>query len=579
MNTINIEKTVNIKHISMQRNLILSIAFLLISGFFQLFGQELSVKNFKENMTDVSARENQVLDVNGDPCALVKIYTGVKGLEIDGNRGVEKKDERAGVVWVWLPDGTSQLKISKEGMPMLVYPLPKGLEKSTVYSFELSSDQLFSVIINTGNVNSDVFINDGTFKTNTTISGLPEGEYPIRIEKLGYLVVEDTISVNETNLYFTYTLKQSKQDVLKINSDPDGAVILMDGEHVGFTNFSGYHFPGEYHLQITKKDYITIDTTIVFDPAIQNTFSFKIIKNTGWLNAIVKPSGSMITVDGVSVLPGIKEINAGTGHNIIVMKQRYRTFSEAFEVPRGDTLLINVTLEHQQGDFSLVIDPDDAGINLAKEVITINVDNEFKEKKWNGNAQLTMPAGKYSLEAKRKGYLKADTTFLINDAKTAYLSMTLPPKKLKRGSAIALSVLFPGMGQFYSQRNGAGAGYFTAGLLGSTASGYYFLLTESLAKDYNDAKSAYINESNIGFIPQKREEMDNAYLSYQDAVKMRNLCFGITAGIWFVNIVDAAVFAKMYKPVLQGSIGNEGSYRLVASPGINTVGASFSIRF
>ncbi len=563
----------------MQRNLVLSIAFLLISSFSQLFGQELSVKNFKENMTDVSARENQVLDVNGDPCALVKIYTGVKGLEIDGNRGVEKKEEQTGVVWVWLPEGTSQLKISKEGMPMFVYTLPKELEKSTVYTFELSSDQLFSVIINTGNVDADVFINDSIYKTNTTIAGLPEEEYPIRIEKLGYLVFEDTIAINQSNLYFSYTLEQSKQDVLKINSDPDGAVVLMDGEHVGFTNFSGYHFPGEYHLQITKKDYLTIDTTIVFDPAIQNTFSFKIIKNTGWLNAMVKPSGSMITIDGVSVLPGIKEINAGTGHNIIVIKQRYRAFSEAFEVPRGDTLLINVTLKHQQGDFSFVINPDDAGIKLTKEVITIPVDKEFEEKKWSGNNQITLPAGKYSLEAKRKGYLKIDTTFMINDAKTAYLSMTLPPKKLTRGSAIVLSVLFPGMGQFYSQRNGAGAGYFTAGLLGSAASGYYFFLTESLAKDYNDAKSAYIYESNIGSIPNKRERMDNAYQSYQDAVKMRNLCFGITAGIWFVNIVDAAVFAKMYKPVLQGSIGNDASYRLAASPGINSVGASFSIKF
>ena len=116
----------------MQRSLILLIAFILISSFSQLFGQELSVKNFKENITDISARENQVLDVNGDPCALIKIYTGVKGLEIDGNRGVEKKDERSGVVWVWLPEGTRQLKISKERMPMLVYPLPMELKKSTV---------------------------------------------------------------------------------------------------------------------------------------------------------------------------------------------------------------------------------------------------------------------------------------------------------------------------------------------------------------------------------------------------------------------------------------------------------------
>lgn len=563
----------------MQRNLVLSIAMLLISGFPQLFSQELIVKNFKENMTDVSARENKVLDINGDPCALVKIYTGVKGLEIDGNRGVEKKEEQTGVVWVWLPEGSTQLKISKEGMPMLVYPLPKELEKSTVYSFELSSDQLFSIIISTGNVDADVFINNIKYKTNTTISGLPEEEYPIRIEKLGYLVFKDTIAVNESSLYFAYTLESSKQDVLKINSDPDGAVVLINGEQIGLTNFSGYRFPGEYHLQISKKDYINIDTTIVFDPAIQNAFNFKLIKNTGWLNMVVYPSGSEITVDGVSVLPGTKEIYAGTGHNIIVSKPRYRTFTEAFEVPRGETLSMEISLEHEQGDFSFVIDPDDAYIILAKEVITLSIDNLYKETKWIGNNQITLPSGRYDLEAKRKGYLKVDTTFMINDAKTAYMSISLPPKKLRRGSAIALSVLFPGIGQFYSQRNGAGAGYLTAGLLSSAVSGYYFLVSEGLAKDYNDAKYAYISELDIGSIPQKRDAMDNAYQSYQDAVKIRNLCFGITAGIWFVNIIDAAVFSNMYKPVLQGNMGNAGSYRLAASPGINSVGASFSIRF
>jgi hypothetical protein len=563
----------------MQRGLILLMEFILIGCFSQLFGQELSVKNFKENMTDISAREYEVLDVNDVPCALIKIYTGVQGLEIEGNRGVEKEDERSGVVWVWLPEGTSQLKISKEGIRMLVYPLPLELKTSTVYSFELSSDQLFSVIINTGNVDADVFINNSTYKTNTTISGLPEEEYPIRIEKLGYLLIEDTIVVNQSTLYFTYNLEHSNQAVLEINSEPKGALVIMDGEHIGLTNFSGYRFPGEYDLHITMKDYFTIDTTIVFDPEIQSTFSFKIIKNTGWLKTIIRPPDSDITIDGVFASAGIKEINAGSDHNIIVNKPRYRTFSEAFEVPRGDTLVINVTLKHAQGDFSFVINPDDADINLAKEVITIAVDNEFEKKKWNGNNQLSIPAGQYGLKASRKGYVKMDTSFIIHDNKTTYLSLTLPAKKLNRGSAIALSVLFPGMGQFYSQRNVAGGAFFTAGLLGSAASCYYIILTESLAKDYNAAKSAYLDELNLDYILQKRANLEDAYKSYQDAVKMRNLCIGITAGIWVVNIVDAAVFVKMYKPVLQGSIGNSGRYRLVASPGINSVGASFSLNF
>ncbi len=561
------------------RKSLLLVIYLFTSYLNYLVGQELKVKNFQENLTDISARENQVLDVNSNPSALVKIYTGLTGLVIDGNRGVEKMEVMPGAVWVWLPEGTSQLKISREGMPMFVYSLPLELTQSTVYSFELESDQLFSVIINTGSVNAEVSIRDSIYNTNSTITGLLEDKYPIRIEKLGYLLVEDTIDVNESNLYFSYTLKRSPQEVIKINSLPAGAVVLINGEHVGSTNFSGYRFPGEYHLQITMTNYTTIDTTIVFDPAAQNTYDFELIKNTGWLKPIIFPTDAEISIDGSSVIPGIKELNAGSGHSISVYKYRYRILSEAFQVPRGDTLTMFITLEPEQGDLSFIIEPGDADIKMNKTEINLDIDEDFMLRKWNGSTQLTMPVGEYSLKAKRKGYLTVDTIFSIPDAKTKYLYMTMPVKKLNRGSAIALSFLFPGMGQYYSQRKAAGTGFLTAGILSLSVSGYYFYLSENQAKEYNNAKIDYQEETSVSSIIAKRELMDNKYQSYRDAVRLRDICLGITAGIWFINIVDAGIFTKLHKPVLRGSIGNDGSYRLTASPGTNSIGASLNIRF
>jgi hypothetical protein len=72
--------------------------------------------------------------------------------------------------------------------------------------------------------------------------------------------------------------------------------------------------------------------------------------------------------------------------------------------------------------------------------------------------------------------------------------------------------------------------------------------------------------------------MDDAYQAYLNSVKIRNICFGVTAGIWFLNIVDATAFAKMYKPVLEGSVGNT-SYKVTAAPGISSAGASLRISF
>ena len=562
----------------MQKRITLGI-ILLSAALNYLAGQELKVKDFRENLTDISARENQVLDINSNPCALVKIYTGLKGLVIEGNRGVERTQVLPGVVWVWLPEGTKQLKISREGMPMFVYSLPMELKSSTVYSFELQSDKVFSVIINTGNVSADVTLGGKNYKTNTTIAGLLEDKYHIRIQKLGYHPVEDTIEVNESNLYFSYTLQRTEQGVIKVNSTPAGAVVLIDGEHVGETNFSGYRFPGVYHLQITLTNYIPVDTTISFDPSVTNTYNYKLIRNTGFIKPVIFPTDADISIDGSSVFPGIKELSAGSGHSISITKYRYRTINEPFALQRGDTLDINITLEPEQGDFSFVIEPNDAKIRLKKSVVTLDIDKEFEDKKWTGSTQMTMPAGEYSLEAKRKGYLGIDTAFAITDAKTKYLGLSLVPKKLSRGAAFFASLAFPGMGQFYSQRSGAGACFFTAGLLSSAASGYYFSYTESKAKSYNELRALYEDEKVIAQVIVDRIAMDAAYQEYLDASKIRNICLGVTAGIWFINLVDATAFTKMYKPIIKTSAKNNFKYSIMPGSGISSAGATFKVTF
>jgi hypothetical protein len=80
-------------------------------------------------------------------------------------------------------------------------------------------------------------------------------------------------------------------------------------------------------------------------------------------------------------------------------------------------------------------------------------------------------------------------------------------------------------------------------------------------------------------IDEKRAAMDNAYQEYLDATKVRDICLGVTAGIWFINIIDATAFTKKYKPVLQGKLGNDNIYIVKAGTGINSIGATFKINF
>ena len=54
------------------------------------FAQEFKVSDFKSLHFDVSARENPVLDANGDACAMIKIRTGLTDLKFSSDHEIIK---------------------------------------------------------------------------------------------------------------------------------------------------------------------------------------------------------------------------------------------------------------------------------------------------------------------------------------------------------------------------------------------------------------------------------------------------------------------------------------------------------
>lgn len=550
--------------------------FFTISLLFNLliinnvFSQKFIVSDFKELTTDISAREHKVLDVNDEPCALIKIYTSFKNLTIEGNRGVEKTEQHKGVLWIWVAQGTRQLKISNDNMPMLPYYFKSGLKASTVYSIELSSDQLFSIVINTHSIPASVTINSKTYKTNETIAGLPKGEYVIHISTLGYNSLTDTIQVSKEKLFFSYKLKKVKQNVLTITTIPYRCLLFIDGEQIGYTNFSGYYYPDKYHIQISKADYSTIDTTIIFDPLIQGTFNFKLTKNIGWVSASSLPPG-IIAIDGKYKTTNYVKLNADKLHELIIKKPYYKTYKETFKLTRGDTLDKTITLEKKKGQLSFIIKPDTTQITLT---------DRFKlETKWTGNKVIDLPIGAFQLEATAKGYYKLDTAFVIKEDKHEYLTYSLNPKKFSTVGAGFFSMLFPGAGQYYTQRNTTGTLYLITTLSLAGATGYMYMQTENQTDTYLKAQEEYKNETNTDLIPQKRKTMDDAYKKYTNLEKQRNMLLYTTAGIYLFNIIDAVVFAKHYAPILPKNISDNFHFNIGATPKLNSANFLVSYKF
>ena len=73
--------------------------------------QVLRVMSFRLAQNDISAVKYQRLDLNGQPCALIKVGLGVQGAKFPGTEVVGDVKFDTGEYWVYVVDGTKKLKV------------------------------------------------------------------------------------------------------------------------------------------------------------------------------------------------------------------------------------------------------------------------------------------------------------------------------------------------------------------------------------------------------------------------------------------------------------------------------------
>lgn len=97
--------------------------------------------------------------------------------------------------------------------------------------------------------------------------------------------------------------------------------------------------------------------------------------------------------------------------------------------------------------------------------------------------------------------------------------------KQKIALNLGKSALLPGMGQFSCKRVGKGA-LFLGSTIAASGGAVYFLLKS------NDKYEKYKVADNI-------DDIEKYFDESEDLLKYSNICFGIGAAIWAINIIDA----------------------------------------
>lgn len=172
------------------KRLLLSLLFIAAAGL-SVFGQELTVKDFHADASDISAVRYEVKDLNGNLCALVKIGLVLQDVSFEGS--VVKADYKDGEWWVYLVDKSWWLNIKTGRYLPLRYEFPEPLQKKTTYVMQVEIPQAAytgptgKMQIESNVRNADVYIDGEKLSSILPFEYEgPEGKHTVEIRASGY---------------------------------------------------------------------------------------------------------------------------------------------------------------------------------------------------------------------------------------------------------------------------------------------------------------------------------------------------------------------------------------------------------
>ncbi len=275
------------------------------------------------------------------------------------------------------------------------------LEIGQTWKLRLTGDKkldLIPVSIITQPEGATIYI-DGNNKGTVRTVQVAAGRHELRLEKQGHKTITENIDVSVQNIYFSYTLSQIDNAIVKINSIPDGASIIINGAEKGVTNRPVLLFPGKYRLKIAKSGYLEEQKEIEVTEGDANSFTFNLEENSGTLQLSIAPSDAKVLInrDDYSNRSTIKL--APEKYKIEISKAGYKDWTEVIEIELGKTLTKSYSLEARKGNLQFLVQPMGARVKLLQSGNTIQT--------WDGPKILKgLQAGDYTLEAEFTGYSK-----------------------------------------------------------------------------------------------------------------------------------------------------------------------------
>ncbi|MDY0076269.1 MAG: PEGA domain-containing protein [Bacteroidales bacterium] len=189
------------------------------------------------------------------------------------------------------------------------------------------------------------------------------GSHNLQVSKEGYITEELVIelSADKANQQ-TITLKSHAK--IKIESDPSGASVSINGKNIGKTPLHTEVVSGENHLELSKENYITKKARIVIKAS--DTYSYILEKQNYQLKVSSDPADANIVIYGESKGRTPKELDLVSGrYKITIEKDQYFRRTKRVNLTTNERLSVKL-IKRLKGSIGGNIGLTENGYETAK---------------------------------------------------------------------------------------------------------------------------------------------------------------------------------------------------------------------
>lgn len=336
-----------------------------------------------------------------------------------------------------------------------------------------------------------------------------------------------------SSLFCQKQVKAKEENILIINSAPEGAEVFINGESKGFTPLELKDFKTtKFLLKLSHKDFKPLEQTLT-DISGRREFFFVLDGEYGLLNLNSEPAGAKVKINnkdfGITPLLNIK---LPLGLNKLKLElENYEVLTKTVYINRTRQN-VNTKMTYLYSFLSF------DKINRDNTKSEIYIDNEKRQNAEIGENRLQY--GEHSIIITNPEFHKEISSSFQFDPERKYrISYEYNVFTLKYALC---SAIIPGLGQFLDNSKLKGS-LLTAA---ATAGAVLIFTTDKNYKDkineYNENLAIYKAAKSEIKIQTYKELVKQNEADANDLNKRKNLFIAGLIGIYALNLVDAIIF-------------------------------------